>query len=92
MCGVDTYGTLKGVSILEISETAGLGMRAESVLVPQLRNLNVDHITFTKVGKQAENEIDAISGATVTTTAFVNAVNASLDVFAEIAGKEAQHE
>ena len=92
MCGVDTYGTLKGVSILEISETAGLGMRAESVLVPQLRNLNVDHITFTKVGKQAENEIDAISGATVTTTAVVNAVNASLDVFAEIAGKEAQHE
>ena len=88
MCGIATDGTLKGVSILEISETAGLGMRAESVLVPQLRNLHVEHITYTKVGKQTEDEIDAISGATVTTTAFVNIVNASLDVFAEINSAE----
>ncbi|MCR5619175.1 MAG: RnfABCDGE type electron transport complex subunit G [Lachnospiraceae bacterium] len=88
MCGVDTYGTIKGVSILEISETAGLGMRAGDVLVPQLRNLNVDHIVFTKTGKTSDNEIDAISGATVTTTAFVNCVNAALDVFEEMVPAE----
>ena len=81
MCGITSEGVLRGVSILEISETAGLGMRAESVLVPQIHNLNAEHITFTKTGSTSESEIDAISGATVTTTAFVNIVNASLDVY-----------
>ena len=85
MCGVTADGVLRGVSILEISETAGLGMRAESVLVPQIHNMNTDQIIFTKSGKTADNEIDAISGATITTTAFVNIVNASLKVYAEIA-------
>ena len=91
MCGISEGGILRGVSILEISETAGLGMRAESVLVPQIHNMNVSEIRFTKTGKTEDNEIDAISGATITTTAFVNIVNASLDVYAEISeGKEAQ--
>ena len=91
MCGVSESGILRGVSILEISETAGLGMRAESVLVPQIHNMNVTEIRFTKTGKTADNEIDAISGATITTTAFTNIVNASLDVYYEISeGKEAQ--
>ncbi len=80
MCGVTTDGVLRGVSILEISETAGLGMKAGNVLVPQLHNISADHITFTKTGSTSESEIDAISGATVTTTAFVNIVNAALDV------------
>jgi len=88
MCGITAEGVLRGVSILEISETAGLGMRAGDVLVPQLRNLNVDHIAFTKTGKTSEDEIDAISGATVTTTAFVNCVNGALDVFTELMATE----
>ncbi len=80
MCGVTTDGVLRGVSILEISETAGLGMKAGNVLVPQLHNISAEHITFTKTGSTSESEIDAISGATITTTAFVNIVNAALDV------------
>lgn len=85
MCGITAEGVLRGVSILEISETAGLGMRAESVLVPQIHNMNTDQISFTKSGKTDDNEIDAISGATITTTAFVNIVNASLKVYSEMA-------
>ena len=85
VCGITADGVLRGVSILEISETAGLGMRAESVLVPQIHNMNTDSIVFTKSGKTEENEIDAISGATITNTAFVNIVNASLKVYSEIA-------
>ena len=63
---------------LQISETAGLGMQAEDVLVPQLHNLHAEEITYTKTGKTAENEIDAISGATITTKAVTNAVNGAL--------------
>ena len=84
MCGITAEGILRGVSILEISETAGLGMRAESVIVPQIHNLNVAEITSTKTGKTSEDEIDAISGATITTKAFVNMINAALEVSNEI--------
>ena len=88
MCGITTEGVLRGVSILEISETAGLGMRAGTVLVPQIHNMDVQHITFTKTGKTLPDEIDAISGATVTTTAFVNCLNAVLDTSAELSPVE----
>ena len=84
MCGVTADGVLRGISILEIGETAGLGMRAESVIVPQIHNLNVAEINYTKTGKTSEDEIDAISGATITTKAFVNMINAALDVCNEI--------
>ena len=84
MCGISADGTLRGISILEIGETAGLGMRAESVIVPQIHNLNVAEITYTKTGKTSEDEIDAISGATITTRAFVNMINAALEVSNEI--------
>ena len=84
MCGISADGTLRGISILEIGETAGLGMRAESVIVPQIHNLNVSEITYTKTGKTSEDEIDAISGATITTRAFVNMINAALEVSNEI--------
>lgn len=84
MCGIAADGTLRGISILEIGETAGLGMRAESVIVPQIHNLHVDEITYTKTDKTSEYEIDAISGATITTKAFVNMINAALDVCSEI--------
>lgn len=84
MCGISADGTLRGISILEIGETAGLGMRAESVIVPQIHNLNVAEITYTKTGKTSADEIDAISGATITTRAFVNMINAALEVCNEI--------
>jgi electron transport complex protein RnfG len=39
-------------------------------------------IGFSKTGANRDNnEIDAISGATITTTATTNAVNAAIDMF-----------
>lgn len=84
--GIDLDGTLKGVSILDISETPGLGMRAEEVLVPQFQDKNVDSFVYTKTGSKADNEIDAITAATVTTKAFTNAVNGALQMARELNG------
>ena len=39
---------------------------------------NADSLTVTKTGASEDNEIDAISGATVTSNAVTNAVNAAL--------------
>lgn len=85
--GIDPFtetSTLNGVSILSISETAGLGMRAGEVLVPQFENKQADSFTYTKTGSQSPTEIDAISGATITTKAVVNAVNGGLEVSEEL--------
>ncbi len=81
--GVTNDGTLNGVSILTISETPGLGMRAEEVLVPQFENVPATIFTYTKSGSTSDSEIDAISGATVTTKAVVNAINGGIRVVTE---------
>lgn len=82
--GITNEGTLNGISLLSISETAGLGMRAGEVLVPQFSDKNVSRFTYTKTGAAADSEIDAISGATITTNAVVNGVNAGLAYFDKI--------
>ena len=79
--GVTNEGLLNGISILSISETAGLGMRAEEVLKPQFAGKSAEKYEYTKTGATAENQIDAISGATITTNAVVNGVNAGLYYF-----------
>lgn len=84
MMGIRLDGTLNGISLLAISETAGLGMRAEEVLKPQFVNINAENFEYVKSGKTAENQIDAISGATITTNAVTNGVNAGLYYFREM--------
>ena len=81
MLGIRMDGTLNGVSILSISETPGLGMRAGEVLVPQFAGRQVSSFTYVKTGAVTEDQIDAISGATITTGAFTQAVNAGLSYF-----------
>ncbi|MDE6016639.1 MAG: RnfABCDGE type electron transport complex subunit G [Acetatifactor sp.] len=76
--GVTADGTVGGVSILDISETAGLGMEAPKVLAPQFAGKRVEQFSYTKTGSRADSEVDAISAATVTTKAVVNAVNGAL--------------
>lgn len=81
--GVRNDGTLNGISILKISETPGLGMEAENVLVPQFADKKVTSFTYTKTGRENDTQIDAISGATITTKAVTNAVNTGLSFFAD---------
>ena len=76
--GVTMDGILNDISILEISETAGLGMQASDILVPQFHDKRAESFIYTRNGAAADNEIDAISGATITTRAVVNAVNGGL--------------
>ena len=79
--GIAEDGKINGISILEIAETPGLGMKADEILTPQFAHKQVESFTYTKSGSTSASEIDAISGATVTTKAIVNAVNGGLKVF-----------
>ena len=74
--GFDAEGTITGVGIREINDTPGLGLKAKDAkFKDQYIGKNVDTLVVTKTGASAENEIDAISGATVTSNAVTNAVN-----------------
>ena len=74
--GFDANGTITGVGIREINDTPGLGLKAkEPKFKDQYIGKNVDTLVVTKTGASADNEIDAISGATVTSNAVTNAVN-----------------
>ncbi|MDE5950392.1 MAG: RnfABCDGE type electron transport complex subunit G [Acetatifactor sp.] len=89
--GITNDGIVNGVSILSISETPGLGMRAQEVLVPQFAEKPAEDFTYTKTGSQSDSEIDAISGATITTKAVTNAINGAVRVFnQELKGGDAE--
>lgn len=84
MMGVRNDGSLNGISLLAISETAGLGMRAEEVLKPQFADKNAESFEYVKSGAAGDHQIEAISGATITTNAVTNGVNAGLYYFREM--------
>lgn len=84
--GIQNDGTVNGISLLAINETAGLGMLAEDVLKPQFTNKNAASFEYTKTGATADNQIDAISGATITTHAVTTGVNAGLYYFQTVLG------
>lgn len=80
--GIASDGTVKGVEMLSISETAGLGMKAdEAEFKDQFKDKNVAQFSYTKTGEEGDDKIDAISGATITTNAVTNAVNSALVYF-----------
>ena len=84
--GITNEGVLNGISILSISETAGLGMKAEEVLKPQFAQKAVPFFELTKTGSTSDSQIDAISGATITSKAVTTAVNAGSDYFSTLNG------
>lgn len=79
--GVTTDSVLKGISILSIKETPGLGMNAEKVLVPQFRNKKLELFEVVKNGALSSNEIDAITSATITSKAVTGGVNTGVRYF-----------
>ena len=83
--GVKADGTYSGTSILSISETAGLGMRAKTdpTFLGQLEGKNVSKFNVVKdgTGLSADDKVDAIGGSTVTSKAVIKGVNAALTVY-----------
>ena len=74
MVGVDAGGSVTGVVILDHSETAGLGARADS---PDFLNQYIDK-SGTITVNTGDNAIDALTGATITSKAVTSGVNTAL--------------
>lgn len=85
--GILSDGTVKGIEMLDISETAGLGMKAkESEFKDQFKDKQVAKFSYTKTGEDGDDKIDALSGATITTNAVTNAVDSALVYFQNVLG------
>ena len=83
--GLAADGTVNGISFTELNETAGLGMLcAEEPFKGQFAGVKTEQFVLNKAGgSTAENEIDTVSGASTSSGAVVNAVNAALAFYAE---------
>ena len=85
--GITSDGVVNGYSITEIAETPGLGSKAEDEdFAAQFRGKDVDEIEdFEVVKSDADSgeDIEAITGATITSRAMANGVNAAVEVFEE---------
>ncbi|MBR3772371.1 MAG: RnfABCDGE type electron transport complex subunit G [Clostridium sp.] len=77
--GMTNEGAITGLEVLSCSETAGLGANCQKPeFKGQFKDINADSIEYTKDGATADNQIDAISGATITTKAVTKGVNAAI--------------
>ena len=81
MVGIDTDGTVVGIRILEMSETPGLGTKVDGEYLNGYTGLS-GSLTLGR-------DIDAVSGATVSSKAVLAGVNAALDAYAKIAASSA---
>ncbi len=85
MTGIGADGKVTGMEILAIEETAGLGMNAKK---DDFRSQYVNNSgEFTVVKSDAgDNEIQALTGATITSQAVTDAVNNAVELFKTVTG------
>lgn len=77
--GIQEDGSITAVGFREISDTPGLGLKAkDDAFKGQYVGKDAEKLTVVKGGGAGDAEINAISGATITSNAVTNAVNAAL--------------
>ncbi len=88
MVGINPDLSVKQIRIMSMSETPGLGAKASNTAFSdQYRSLH-HGIEVVKNTEPAGNQIQAISGATVTSKAVTKAVNAALEAAQTLQGGE----
>lgn len=83
--GIQNDGTVNGYSITSIAETPGLGDKAKNEeFSSQFQNKLTDSFSVVKQAPSSDNEIEAISGATITSKAMTNGANACIAYFQNV--------
>ncbi len=83
MVGVGVDGKISGVKVMTASETPGLGAKASDA---GFGDRFVGRVSPIKVSKTAGDDVQAITGATITTRAVADAVEAALAEAARMGG------
>lgn len=85
MIGISTDGKITGVKVGNHSETPGLGSKAsEPTFKDQFNGKSTEKpLMVVKGNASNENDVVAISGATITSNAVTSGVNAAIDLYNE---------
>ena len=85
--GICNDGTVNGYSITDIGETPGLGMKAEDEeFYSQFQKKKVSAFTVVKQTPASDDQIEAITGSTITSKAIANGCNAAIYYFQNALG------
>ncbi len=88
--GFDAAGTVTGYAVMEHAETPGLGAKMDTWFGPEGKgnviglNAAEGELTVSKDGGQ----VDAITAATITSRAFLDALNRASAAFAQLKAEE----
>ncbi|MCR1899891.1 RnfABCDGE type electron transport complex subunit G [Irregularibacter muris] len=81
--GISVEGKVTGIKVVSHQETPGLGANATN---PEFQNKYIDKsidqpLAVVKTAPSKDNEIEAITGATITSSAVTTGVNTSIDLY-----------
>lgn len=84
--GISTDGSLTGIYVGNNSETPGLGAKASlPAFKDQFKGKKIDSpLEVIKSGQAKDNQIQAISGATITSKAVTAGVNTAINLYKEV--------
>lgn len=86
MVGLDMENNVQGIEILSHNETAGLGAKATDEAFKSQFSGKKTPLTVVKKGAKNESEIQAITGATITSRAVADAVTKASSLVEEAKG------
>ncbi len=90
--GINPDLSFAGIKIISMSETPGLGAKAaDEKFYGQYADGKKGELTVVKNSSSPkENEINAVSGATITSKAVTNGANCAMEIAKELIKKEAE--
>lgn len=84
MTGITTDGNISGVAILSQNETPGLGANVlKEDFTSQYQQAVPEHGLHVVKGQAGEGDVEALTGATISTNAVTNAVNEAVSIYNE---------
>lgn len=87
--GISVEGQITGIDIIATSETPGLGLKADNdEFKDQYAGKPLNELTVVKGTTNSENQISAISGATITSKAVTGVVNQAMSFYNNELSKE----
>ena len=82
LVGFNSDGSINNIAVLEQNETPGLGTKIKNeAFIAQFRGK--DPTTFKLKVKKDQGDVDALTGATISSRAFIEAVQMAYDAFVE---------
>lgn len=88
LVSMNENGSVDGIEVVSVTETPGLGTNVEDETFLSAFSGILDKAVIVKKTPSAENEVEAVTGATYSSKGVANAVNTALKVYGEMAVSE----